>query len=117
MSGHIDLLESDHFARVVGQFDVIIYEPQVRLGAPGDRFTFDGVIDDIQHVTVFLHDARRHLTGTSGRILFFVGPSPGHVRLIELADEESFTASVVAQEAFIRDGQSVDYFVIRVTPL
>ncbi|MGA7987596.1 MAG: 50S ribosomal protein L11 methyltransferase [Candidatus Dormiibacterota bacterium] len=116
MSGRIDVLESDHFGGVVGQFDVIIFEPQVRLGAPNDRFTFDGVIDDVEHITGFIHDARRHLTRESGRILFFAGPSPGHTRLIQLANEERFTASVVAQEAFIRDGQSVDYFVIRVTP-
>ncbi len=117
MTGRIDVLESDEFAGVVGQFDVIIYEPQVRLGAPNDRFTFDGVIDDIQHIAVFIRDARRHLTRMSGRILFFVGPSPGQSRLIQLADEEAFTASVVAQEAFIRDGRSIDYFVIRVTPI
>lgn len=116
MGGHIDLLESDEFSRVVGQFDVIIYESQVRLGAPNDRFTFDGVTDDADRVTTFVHDARRHLTRVSGRILFFAGPSPGHVRLMQLANEESFTASVVAQEAFIKDGRSVDYFVIRVTP-
>ena len=116
MSGRIDVLESDHFAGVVGKFDVIIYEPQVRLGAPNDRFTFDGVIDDVQHIAVFIRDARRHLTVGSGRILFFVGPSPGQATLIALANEESFSASIVAQEAFIRDGRSVDYFVIRVTP-
>jgi release factor glutamine methyltransferase len=116
MTERIDVLESDEFGGVVGQFDVIIYEPQVRLEAPNDRFTYDGVIDDEQRITVFIHDARRHLTRMAGRILFFVGPSPGHAKLIQLANEESFTASVVAQEAFIRDGRSVDYFVIRVTP-
>lgn len=116
MTGRIDVLESDHFAGVVGQFDVIIYEPQVRFGAPNDRFTLDGVIDDLQHITVFLRDARRHLTGLIGRILFFVGPAPAQARMLELAEEESFSASVVAQEAFIRDGRSVDYFVIRVMP-
>ena len=116
MTGRVDVLESDHFAGVVGQFDVIIYEPQVRLGALSDQLTFDGVIDDIQRITLFIRDARRHLIGVSGRILFFVGPSPGQARLIELANEEGFTASVVAQEAFISDGRSVDYFVIRVIP-
>ena len=116
MSARINVLESDHFGGVVGQFDVIIYEAQVRLGAPNDRFTFDDVIDDAQHITVFIHDARRHLIEVSGRILFFVGPSPGQARLAELANEEGFTASIVAQEAFIKDGRSVDYFVIRATP-
>jgi release factor glutamine methyltransferase len=117
MAERIDVLHSDLFTNVSGQFGVIIYEPQVSLGALSGQLTFDDVMDDSGRTTLFLRDARRHLTEMTGRILFFVGPSPGQARLIDLANQEGFTASVVAQEAFISDGQSVDYFVIRVTPI
>jgi release factor glutamine methyltransferase len=115
LSARIDVQRGDLFTEVIGQFDLIIYEPMVR--AP----VFDGQPDrdapavEMRGVASFVRDARQYLTAR-GRMLFFVGPSPELPILMELAADENFTTHLVAQEALINAGLSVDYFAFRLTP-
>jgi hypothetical protein len=67
-------------------------------------------------LTSFIRRARQYLTEMRGRILCFVGPSPDLAHLIDLAGEESYATDVIAQEALITNGRSVDHFAIRLTP-
>lgn len=116
LTDRIEIRRSDLFTEVSGQFDVIIYEPQVSWRAPTDLLEFIGAIEDKRTLTSFIRRARQYLTEMRGRILFFVGPSPDLANLIDLAAEERYATDVIAQEALITNGRSVDHFAIRLTP-
>lgn len=116
LADRIEIRRSDLFAEVDGPFDVIIYEPQVSLSEPTDLLEVIGAIEDRRTLTSFIRRARQYLTEMRGRILCFVGPSPDLANLIDLAGEESYATDVIAQEALITNGRSVDHFAIRLTP-
>jgi release factor glutamine methyltransferase len=105
LADRIDVQRGDLFTEVIGQFDLIIYEPHLRVPAL-----------DVQPARdVVAHETRQYLTDR-GRMLFFVGRPLEVPMLMELADHENFSTDLVAQEALIHDGRSVDYYAFRLTP-
>lgn len=115
MADQVEVRRSDLFSDVVGQFDIIVYEPRVRWFSPHDGTEIDVADDRVRAVMAWMRLAGGYLT-LRGRILFFVGPSADVVHLKQLATEETVTMEPVAQEALIKEGRSIDYFAYRLTP-
>jgi release factor glutamine methyltransferase len=115
LADRIDVQRGDLFTEVIGQFDLIIYEPMLRVPALDVRHERAVSAVEAGGVASFVRDARQYLT-ERGRMLFFVGPPPELPMLMELAADENFTTHLVAQEALIHDGRSVDYYAFRLTP-
>lgn len=115
LADRIDVQRGDLFTEVIGRFDLIIYEPLLRV--PALDVQPDRAVSAVEtrDVASFVRDARHYLT-ERGRMLFFVGPPPELPILMELAADETFTTNLVAQEALINDGRSVDYYAFRLTP-
>jgi release factor glutamine methyltransferase len=115
LADRIDVQRGDLFSEVIGQFDLIIYEPHLRVPALDIQPARDVIAHEARSVATFVRDARQYFTDR-GRMLFFVGPPPELPTLMELAADEHFTANLVAQEALIHDGHSVDYYAFRLLP-
>jgi release factor glutamine methyltransferase len=115
LADRIDVQRGDLFTEVIGQFDLIIYEPHLRVAALDVQPARDVVTHETPNVASFVRDARQYLTDR-GRMLFFVGRPLEVPTLMELAADENFTTNLVAQEALIHDGRSVDYYAFRLTP-
>jgi release factor glutamine methyltransferase len=115
LADRIDVQRGDLFTEVIGQFDLIIYEPHLRVPPFEVQPALEVSAHETRGVASFVRDARQYLTD-HGRVLFFVGPPPELPTLMELAADENFTTNLVAQEALIHDGRSVDYFAFRLTP-
>ncbi len=115
LADRIHVQRGDLFTEVIGQFDLIIYEPHLRVRALDIQPRRAESSDEARGVASFVRDARQYLTDR-GRMLFFVGPPPELPMLMELAADENFTTNLVAQEALIHDGRSVDYYAFRMTP-
>jgi release factor glutamine methyltransferase len=115
LADRIDVQRGDLFTEVIGQFDLIIYEPHLRVPALDVQPARDVVAHETRSAASFVRDARQYLTDR-GRMLFFVGRPLEVPMLMELADHEHFSTDLVAQEALIHDGRSVDYYAFRLTP-
>jgi release factor glutamine methyltransferase len=114
LAKRIEIKQSDLFTEVEGPFDIIVYEPHVRGRSLDERREVAATSESPRGVAIVVRQARRHLS-SSGRILFFVGPSSDRAQLMEVAAEEGFTSHLIAQEGLIRDGVTVDYFTFGLT--
>jgi len=115
VADRVDVRESDVFAAVDGEFDLIVFDPPYRWFAPRDVRERAWTDENYRAMTEFFAQARRHLTPT-GRMLIAFGTSGDIAYLRHLMAANGFNAAVVASLAGDRDGVPVEYFTFRVTP-
>jgi release factor glutamine methyltransferase len=115
LADRIEVHRSDLFTDVVGQFDIIVYDPPFRWFAPRNLLEAATSDENYRAVTMFFRNVRQYLTRT-GRMLIFLGTSGDLTFLKQLANAESFTTELVAQEGLIKNGLRAEYFAFRLTP-
>lgn len=115
VSDLIEVRQSDVFADVDGEFDLIIFDPPFRWFAPRDAFEAATTDENYQAMTSFFESAKQHLSG-NGRMLIFFGTSGDLDYVRNLFDRNGFTAELLAHESLSKDGWAVDYVTYRVTP-
>jgi release factor glutamine methyltransferase len=115
VADRIDVRESDVFAAIDGEFDLIVFDPPYRWFTPRDVRERASTDENYRALTEFFGQARCHLTPT-GRILIAFGTSGDIAYLRHLMATNGFDAAVVASLAGDRDGVPVEYFTFRVTP-
>lgn len=113
LTDRIDVRQGDLFSGVVGQFDVIVYEPPFCSRERGDLVAAESS-DNARAVKAFLGSVSTYLL-PQGRILLLLYPPGDPDYLRQLAAESGLTASLVAQERQVDDGRPVDYFAIGLT--
>ncbi|WP_206641229.1 methyltransferase [Nonomuraea polychroma] len=114
VADRVEVRQSDVFADVDGEFDLIVFDPPFRWFAPRDLLETATADPGYRAMTTFFQQARRHLTPT-GRMLIFFGSSGDLPYLRHLIDQQGFATEVVAQQELARDGWSVGYFTFRLT--
>ena len=114
VADRIEVRHSDVFDAVEGAFDLIVFDPPFRWFTPRDLLEMASTDENYRAMTSFFRSARRHLT-PGGRMLIFFGTSGDLGYLRQLIAEEDFTAEVLAEEQFTRDGMRVDYLTYRLT--
>lgn len=114
VADRIEVRESDVFAAVEGEFDLIIFDPPFRWFAPRDLLEAATTDEDYRAMTTFFREARRHLA-PGGRMLVFFGSSGDLGYLKRLIGEGGFASEVVAEKALVKDGWRVEYFTFRLT--
>jgi release factor glutamine methyltransferase len=115
LADQIEVHQSDVFSDVVGRFDVIVYDPPFRRFAPSDVLGATASDDNHRALLTFLRNARHYLA-RMGRVLIFFGISGDLAYMKQLANQEGFTAELVAQEGLLKNGWRVDCFAFRLTP-
>jgi release factor glutamine methyltransferase len=116
LADRIEVHRSDLFDEVVGQFDVIVYNPPFRWFTRYNVFEAIKSDENYHAVRTFFRNARQYLT-RSGRMLIFLGSSGDVECLKQLAEEGNFRTETAAQEGLIKDGLRADYFAFRLTPV
>ncbi len=111
----IEVRQSDVFANVVGEFDLIIFDPPFRWFAPRDALEAATADEDYRAMTSFFENAKQHLSD-KGRMLIFFGTSGDLDYLQELFARHGFSANVVAHDSLSKDGWAVDYYTYRCVP-
>lgn len=108
----VEVRQSDVFANVAGEFDLIIFDPPFRWFAPRDALEAASTDENYQAMTSFFENAKEHLSD-QGRMLIFFGTSGDLDYLEHLLARHGFAAHVVAHDSQSRDGWAVDYFTYR----
>jgi release factor glutamine methyltransferase len=114
VAGRIDVRESDVFRAVDGRFDVVVFDPPFRWFAPRDlreRATTD---ENYGTLGLFFREIDHHLA-TDGRVLIFFGTSGDLDYLHHLIAKAKLARETVTTRELERDGQTVRYFVYRLT--
>ncbi|MGH8794960.1 MAG: methyltransferase [Stackebrandtia sp.] len=111
----IEVLRSDVFDDVNGEFDLIIFDPPFRWFAARDVLELSCADEDYRTLRRFFHAARRRLR-PGGRMLVFFGSSGDLDYLRRLADAVGFHVETAAHRRLLKDGHSVDYHTFRMTP-
>jgi release factor glutamine methyltransferase len=114
VADRVEVERSDHFDNVVGEFDLIVFDPPFRWFKPRD--VMESVMADEGYATMtkFFRQARNFLA-PQGRMLIFFGTSGDLGYLKGLIAEQGFHAESVAHDELTRDGWKVEYFTLRVT--
>jgi release factor glutamine methyltransferase len=114
VADRVEVRRSDVFDNVVGEFDLIVFDPPFRWFKP--RGLMESVMADERYATMtkFFHQARNFLA-QRGRMLIFFGTSGDLGYLKGLIAEQGFHADAVAHDELTRDGWKVEYFTFRVT--
>lgn len=112
----IEVRQSDVFANVAGEFDLIIFDPPFRWFASRDALEAATTDENYQAMTRFFENAQEHLS-SNGRMLIFFGTSGDLDYLQHLLARHRFAARVVAHDSLSRDGWAVDYFTYRCAAL
>ena len=111
----VEVRESDVFSAVDGSFDLVTFDPPFRWYAPRDALEMASTDTDYRVLRTFVAQVRDHLS-PGGRILLFFGSSGDLDYLDELLGANGFSTEIVADRTLERDGFSVAYRTMRVTP-
>jgi release factor glutamine methyltransferase len=115
VADRVEVRFSDVFSAVDGTFDLIIFDPPFRWFAPRSRLEMASTDENYRALTAFFEQAGDRLT-PGGRMLIFFGTSGDAAYLRSLIDQHGFMARTVATAQLDRDGLSVEYFTLLVTP-
>jgi release factor glutamine methyltransferase len=114
VADRITVRESDVFSAASGTFDLIIFDPPFRWFRPRDLRERASTDEGYATLRTFFAQAKDHLTA-DGRMLMFFGSSGDIDYFQRLSDEAGFHREVLRTRDFKRDGQTVTYYVFRLT--
>ncbi|MFC5816374.1 methyltransferase [Nonomuraea harbinensis] len=114
VADRVTVLESDVFAAVEGDFDLIVFDPPFRWFAPRDLLERATTDAGYAALTRFFRDVRGYLR-PGGRVLLFFGTTGDLPYVRRLVGEAGFAATEVSREELVRDGWRVEYVTFRLT--
>jgi release factor glutamine methyltransferase len=114
VADRMTVAESDVFSAAPGKFDLIIFDPPFRWFRPRDLRERASTDEGYATLRTFFAQAKDHLA-PDGRMLMFFGSSGDIEYFQQLSDESGFRREVLRTREFERDGQTVTYYVFRMT--
>lgn len=106
--------ESDLFEQIAGRFDLVLFDPPFRWFKPRDWLEVAIADENYGTLRRFIAQLGDYLH-PRGRALIFFGTTGDLVYLRELIASARLCETVVASWSLRRQGQSVDYHVLRLT--
>jgi release factor glutamine methyltransferase len=106
--------DNDVFSAAAGRYDLIIFDPPFRWFRPRDRRERASTHENYATLRASFAKANDRLTA-DGRMLMFFGSSGDIDYFQGLSDEASVHREVLRTGDLERDGQTVTYFVFRLT--
>ena len=110
----VDVRESDLFAAVDGDFDLIVFDPPFRWFTPRDMFERASTDANYATLTRFFREVDGYLR-PGGRMLIAFGSSGDIAYLRRLIAAAGFEYEIVAHRDLAKDGMTIDYYTHRLT--
>jgi release factor glutamine methyltransferase len=110
----ISFYVSDLFTSVVGEFDVIIFDPPFRWFKPREACEIATTDENYQTLVGFFEEFRNYLK-KDGRLIICFGSSGDIKYLYELIGKTELEKEIIAHRKFEKDGLAIDYYTFLIT--